>query len=84
VKVNRTIFCQLNIMDKVFFLPRDATLARYMLSSCHRVSAYVRHKLRVLRKLLDESNGFWHEAFFHLSHTVLEPIVQQLTRFRLT
>jgi len=49
------------------FLPRDATLARYLLSSCVRPS--VRHKPVLYRNDWTNRAGFGMEASFHLSHT---------------
>ena len=62
----------------MLLLPRDAMLARCMLSSCIRLSVHpsvrssVRHKAGIVSKPLDESNRYVGvEAFFHLCHTVL-------------
>ena len=52
------------------FLPRDAVLARYMLSSCVRPSVRPSYA-GIVSKRLDESSCFFAmEASFHLSHTV--------------
>jgi len=54
------------------FLPRDAILARYLLSSCVRLSV----RLSVTSRYCSETTGqlelvFGTEASFHLYHTVL-------------
>ena len=60
-----------------YFLPRDAILAQYILSSCVRLT--VRHKPVLYRIRLDESS--WFSAPVHLSHTVLFGYLQKLGYF---
>ena len=55
------------------FLPRDAMLAQYLLSSCVRLSVRpsVCHKPVLYRNDWTNRAGFGMETSFHLSHTVL-------------
>ena len=57
------------------FLPRDAMLKRYLLSSCVRLSVCpsVRHKLRFYRNDWTNRAGFWHGGF-------LPPVLHRVPR----
>jgi len=64
-------FLKFLMLKKIFstFLPRDAMLARYILSS--RLHLSVCYKLILYRNDWTHRAGFGMEASFHLSHTVL-------------
>ena len=56
--------------DAVIFTARRYAIARYLLSSCVRLSVLC-HKPVLYRNDCTNRAGIWHGAFFHLSHAVL-------------